>query len=217
MIRSSGPFARLRIPSIDVDLPVYHGTSDATLLKGAGHLQGTSLPVGGPGTRAVLTAHRGLASATMFTHLNRVDEGDAFVIEVLGRVLAYRVIDIAVIEPHSTEEIRPVPREDLVTLVTCTPLGINTQRILVTGERVVPTPADDLAALGSSPDVPRFPWWAVAYAVATLGNVAWYQRSRRPTGARLRRRAARRRRAAAASAAVSTSTAALAAARGAVP
>jgi len=166
----TGAMARLRIDSIDLDLPIYHGTSDETLLQGVGHLQGTSLPVGGVGTRAVLTGHRGLSSATMFTNLNQVKEGDLFTIEVMGEVLAYRVFAIEVVDPDDTEEIRPDPNRDLVTLVTCTPLGINSQRILVTGERVTPTPKAALDEAGGPPLIPRFPWWVAVYLGVTVLN-----------------------------------------------
>lgn len=171
----TGMMARLKIPSIDVDLPVYHGTSDETLLKGVGHLEGTSLPVGGTGTRSVLTGHRGLANATMFTNLNKVEVGDTFTIEVLDQVLTYKVFDTKVVDPDETEALRADPDKDLVTLVTCTPLGINSQRILVTGERITPTPEKDVAAAGKSPDVPGFPWWAVALVGGTLvvGVYVW--------------------------------------------
>lgn len=169
--------ARLRVPAIDLDLPVYHGTSDATLLKGVGHLQGTSLPVGGDGTRAVLTGHRGLANATMFTNLDRVKEGDTFSVRVLNTVLSYRVFKIEVVSPDATEEIRPVPGRDLMTLITCTPLGINSHRILITGERVTPTPGPDIAAMESGPTVPGFPWWAVLYGAGVLTIGAWFWRS----------------------------------------
>ncbi|WP_087014054.1 class C sortase [Leucobacter sp. 7(1)] len=173
----TGTMARLRVPSIDLDLPVYHGTSDATLLKGVGHLQGTSLPTGGEGTRSVLTGHRGLANATMFTNLDRVKKGDTFSVEVLGEVFTYRVFDLKVVAPEDTEEIRAVPGKDLMTLITCTPLGVNTHRILVTGERVTPTPAGDLESAGKKPEVPGFPWWLVGYG-AGLGVVGlWVWRS----------------------------------------
>lgn len=173
----TGTMARLRVPAIDLDLPVYHGTSDATLLKGVGHLQGTSLPVGGEGTRSVLTGHRGLANATMFTNLDRVKKGDTFSVEVLGEVFTYRVFDVKVVAPEDTEEIRAVPGKDLMTLITCTPLGVNTHRILVTGERVTPTPAADIDAVGKQPEVPGFPWWLVGYG-AGLGVVGlWVWRS----------------------------------------
>ncbi|BDA64829.1 class C sortase [Actinomyces capricornis] len=170
-----GLMARLRIPVIDLDLPVYHGTSDETLLKGLGHLEGTSLPVGGPGTRSVVTGHRGLADATMFTHLDRVGEGDTFSIEVFGEVLVYRVIETRVVNPDETEALRAQEGKDLMTLVTCTPLGINTHRILVTGERVFPTPQEAIDSAGAAPDVPHFPWWAVALAAGQilLGAYLW--------------------------------------------
>lgn len=176
----TGTMARLRIPSIGVDLPVYHGTSDETLMLGVGHLEGTSLPVGGEGTRTVLTGHRGLATATMFSDLDKVAEGDTFSIEVLGQVVTYRVFEIQVVDPSANEAIRAVPGRDLATLVTCTPLGINTQRILITGERVTPTPASDLDSMGHRPEVPGFPWWVVFYAAATLVIWTWFWRSGYP-------------------------------------
>lgn len=171
----AGLMARLRIPSINLDLPVYHGTSDETLLAGLGHLEGTSLPVGGEGTRAVITGHRGLADARMFTDLNQVEIGDTFVIEVFGEVLTYQVFDTKVVEPDETEALRAEEGRDLVTLVTCTPLGINSHRILVTGERVYPTPQKDLDAAGDPPTVPSFPWWAVGLAVGFIlvGLYVW--------------------------------------------
>lgn len=167
--------ARLRIDAIGVDLPVYHGANDDTLSRGVGHLEGTSLPVGGMGTRSVLTAHRGLANATMFTNLDRVQRGDTFTVEVLGEVLTYRVFETQVVKPEDTESIRAVPGKDLITLVTCTPLGINTHRILVTGERITPTPQKDLDAAGGTPDVPGFPWWIVIIAGGTVavGGYVW--------------------------------------------
>ncbi len=171
----AGLMARLRIPAINLDLPVYHGTSDETLLAGLGHLEGTSLPVGGAGTRSVITGHRGLADARMFTDLNRVGVGDKFVIEVFGEVLTYQVIDTKVVEPDETEALRAEEGRDLVTLVTCTPLGINTHRILVTGERIYPTPQEDLDAAGQPPTVPSFPWWAVGLAAGftLVGLYVW--------------------------------------------
>ncbi|MBL3685949.1 class C sortase [Leucobacter zeae] len=174
-MNAEGLMARLKIPGIKVDLPIYHGTSDATLLKGSGHLEGSSLPVGGPGTHAVLTAHRGLADAKMFTNLDQVARGDTFTIEVFGEVLTYRVRETKVVAPEDTDSLRAQPGEDLVTLITCTPLGINTHRILVTGERVTPTPAKDLASAGAAPDVPGFPWWVagVLAALTLAGGYVW--------------------------------------------
>lgn len=168
---------RLRMSAIDLDLPIYHGTSEATLLAGVGHLEGTSLPVGGPDTRAVLTAHRGLANAVMFTHLDKVKKGDLFSVEVLGEVLTYKVGQIQVVDPEDSEKIRPVAGKDLITLVTCTPLGINTQRILVTGERVTPAPESEIEAMKNRPDVPGFPWWALISGGVILGSGLWFWRS----------------------------------------
>ncbi len=171
-----GLMARLRIKKIDLDLPVYHGTEDATLLKGLGHLRGTSLPVGGKGTRSVITGHRGLASAEMFTRLDEIVKGDTFTIEVFDEILTYKVVDKIVVNPDETKKIAAVPGKDLVTLITCTPLGINTQRILVTGERVVPTPAADKALRGKKPDVPRFPWWVLGCfgSLCVVGGYIWW-------------------------------------------
>ena len=170
---SSGLMARIKIPSIGLDLPIYHGTSDDVLQRGIGHLEGTALPVGGAGTHAVLTGHRGLATSTLFTHLNEVKVGDMFTIEVFGEVLTYRVIDTKVVDPKDTATLHPRQGQDLVTLVTCTPLGINSQRILVTGERVLPTPAADLAAAGRGPTIPGFPWWAVELAGTLAASTAY--------------------------------------------
>lgn len=164
----TGVMARLRIPAIDVDLPIYHGTSDATLAKGVGHLEGTSLPVGGASQHSVLTAHRGLPEATLFNDLDKVELGDRFTVEVFGEVLTYEVIDTRVVEPEDTDTLRAVAGEDLMTLVTCTPLGINSHRYLVTGERVTPTPIEDIEAAGERPDVPGFPWWTLTLTGALL-------------------------------------------------
>ena len=189
----AGLMARLRIPAIDLDLPVYHGTSDQTLLEGLGHLEGTSLPVGGTGTRSVITGHRGLANATMFTNLDKVEAGDTFTAEVFGEVLTYRVVETKVVEPEQTEELRADPDRDLMTLVTCTPLGVNTHRILVTGERF-PTPEDVVA--GERPDVPRFPWWALALgAGVVLDGLYVWRTGCPPRSAAGAHRAPRRRRA----------------------
>lgn len=156
-----GLMARVKVPSVEIDLPVYHGTSDSVLNRGAGHLEGSHLPIGGVGSRSVLTAHRGLANATMFTNLDGVGVGDAIVVETFGKVLSYRVRDIQVIEPDDSGVLRAEPGEDLLTLITCTPLGINTHRIVVTATRVTPTPDADVKAAGAVPTVPGFPWWAV--------------------------------------------------------
>lgn len=168
-----GLMARVRIPKIDVDLPVYHGTSDEVLEEGAGHLQGSHFPVGGAGTRAVITAHRGLPDAVMFNDLGKLGEGDRFTIETFGEVLTYEVFDTRVIEPHETDTIRLQEGRDLATLITCTPLGLNTHRIIVTGERIFPTPQADLDRAGGPSELPHFPWWILAL-VAGLAATTWY-------------------------------------------
>lgn len=164
----SGNMGRLRIDAIDVDLPIYHGTSDETLTKGVGHLGGTSLPVGGESQHSVLTAHRGLPSATLFDNLGDLKLGDTFTIEVFGEVLTYQVVDTQTIEPDKTQALVPRYGQDLVTLVTCTPLGINTHRYLVTGERITPTPIEDVERAGTRPEIPGFPWWTLALGGAIL-------------------------------------------------
>ena len=174
-LTDTGFMGRLRYDALAIDLPIYHGTSDETLERGIGHLEGTSLPVGGVGTRAVLTAHRGLPTATLFNELDRAAIGDTFTIAVLDQVLTYQVVESKVIQPDETEAILADPDRDLVTLVTCTPLGINSHRILVTAERITPTPAKEIAAAAAKPELPGFPWWAVILGgvVLLLGTYVW--------------------------------------------
>lgn len=189
-----GLMGRIVIPSIGVDLPIYHGTSDAVLAQGVGHLEGSSLPVGGPGTHAVLAGHRGLATSTLFSNLNEVKQGDNFTLYVFGEVLAYKVTSIKIVDPDQTKTLNPVPDKDLVTLVTCTPIGINSQRILVTGERVLPTPAKDAAAATAAPAGPGFPWWAAGVAAALVALTLYVWACGRPATHRRRPRQANRRR-----------------------
>lgn len=139
--------ARLVIPAIDVDLPVYHGTTERTLAKGIGHLFGSQLPVGGPGTHALLTGHTGIPEATLFDNLDQLEIGDAFYISVAGEHLKYEVSERDVVLPNETETLGPVVGEDLVTLITCTPYGINTHRLLVTGHRVEMDPAQEIESV----------------------------------------------------------------------
>lgn len=168
----SGAMGRLRINSIDVDLPIYHGTSDKTLTKGVGHLRGTALPVPGFSQRPVLTAHRGYPEATLFDNLDKVKEGDTFVIEVFGQPWTYKIYETKVIDPEDTESISIEEGRDIVSLLTCTPLGINTHRILVTGERIDPTPIEDVEQAGAPSTLPHFPWWIVVAVAALIGAVA---------------------------------------------
>ena len=135
-VDEEGGMAYLRIPAIDVELMIYHGTEEEVLQKGVGHLQGSSLPVGGAGTHCVLSAHTGLNDKKLFTDLDQLENGDLFYIHVLGEILAYQVDQIRVVLPEETEDLKINTREDYVTLVTCTPYGINTHRLLVRGTRV---------------------------------------------------------------------------------
>lgn len=132
----SGVMGYLEIPKISVSLPILHGTGDEVLARGIGHLQGSSLPVGGKGTHAVLTGHRGLPSARLFTDLDQMEETDHFRILTLGEELDYEVSEIRTVLPENTRDLKILPEEDLVTLVTCTPYGVNTHRLLVTGKRI---------------------------------------------------------------------------------
>lgn len=156
--------ARLIVPTGKIDLPVYHGTSDEVLQKGVGHLFGTDLPVGGEGTHAVLTGHTGLTSATLFDHLNEVKEGDAIYVQVAGEKLKYEVHNIAVVLPDETEGLKTQQGEDLLTLITCTPYGINSHRLLVHAHRVAMDP-DDKAFEESAA---QMQWWMWAILIAVL-------------------------------------------------
>lgn len=131
-----GMMATIRIPSIKVELPIYHGTEEEVLQKAIGHLEQTSFPVGGKGTHAVISGHRGLPSAKLFTDLNLLEMGDVFYIDVLDETLAYEVDKITTVEPNHLEDLAIVSEEDYVTLVTCTPYAINSHRLLVRGTRI---------------------------------------------------------------------------------
>ena len=131
-----GIMGRISIPKLHIDLPICHGTDAEALETNIGHLEGTSLPVGGAGTHAVLSGHRGLPSAKLFSNLDKLEKGDTFTITVLDRVLTYEVDQISTVLPNETDLLRPVAGQDYVTLMTCTPYGINTHRLLVRGRRI---------------------------------------------------------------------------------
>lgn len=135
-IDGKGLMGYISIPKIDVRIPIYHGTSSKVLEKGVGHLEGSSFPVGGTSTHAILSAHRGLPSAKLFTDLDQLKKGDKFYIYILDRALAYEVDQILVVEPSETEALQLQEGKDYVTLVTCTPYAINTHRLLVRGTQV---------------------------------------------------------------------------------
>lgn len=132
----NGVMGSIEIPKINVYLPIYHGTSDEVLSVGVGHVYGSSLPVGGTNTRSILSAHRGLPNAKLFTRLDEIVVNDLFFIKIQDKTLAYKVRDIQVIDPDDIQLLNAEEGQDLVSLVTCTPYGLNTHRLVVTGERV---------------------------------------------------------------------------------
>lgn len=156
--------ARLIVPTGKIDLPVYHGTSDEVLKKGVGHLFGTDLPVGGEGTHAVLTGHTGLTSATLFDHLDEVKEGDAIYVQVAGEKLKYEVHATEVVLPDETDGLKPQESKDLITLITCTPYGINSHRLLVHAHRVPMDPDDEAFEKSAA----QMQWWMWAILLAVL-------------------------------------------------
>lgn len=135
-LSEDGIMGYIQIPKISVDLPIYHGTSEEVLEKGVGHIQNTSVPIGGSSTHSVLTGHTGLPNAELFTRLDELVVGDVFYIHILNERLAYKVYEIKVVLPDNIDELRITSGEDLVTLVTCTPYGVNSHRLLVKAERV---------------------------------------------------------------------------------
>lgn len=135
-ITDDGMMGIVEIPKINIELPLYHTTDDKVLQKAVGHLEGSSLPVGGESTHSVISAHRGLPSASLFTDLDKLEKGDHFLIHVLDETLSYEVDQILVVEPKETDALAVEEGKDLMTLFTCTPYGVNSQRLLVRGHRV---------------------------------------------------------------------------------
>ena len=135
-LNGDGMIGYIDIPAIKVNIPIYHYTTDESLQKGAGHLLGSALPVGGIGTHCVVSAHRGLPNAKLFTDLNLLVEGDVFYFHVLNQICAYEIEQILIVEPHETDSLSIKANEDLATLVTCTPYAVNTHRLLVRGHRI---------------------------------------------------------------------------------
>lgn len=131
-----GMMGYLTISKIKVELPIYHGTSEEVLSTSVGHLEGTSLPIGGPGTHSVLSAHRGLPSSKLFTDVDKLVIGDTFTITILDSLLTYEIDQIVIVNPNDTSKLKIIADEDYVTLLTCTPYGINTHRLLIRGKRI---------------------------------------------------------------------------------
>jgi len=187
-----GTMGRLVIPKIGVDLGIRHGTDDVSLGEGVGHVLGSSLPVGGPGTNAVLAGHSGLLQASMLTDLRKLVVGDSFTVSVAGRDMAYVVDDVEAVLPDDREALQILPGHDYVTLVTCTPVNVNSHRLLVRGERVA-DPSAAAAVTSEALSVPRrsFPWWAVELVVGTAAvvtvlslTIEWASRPRTRVGLR---------------------------------
>lgn len=135
-VSGTGIMCSIEIPKIKVNLPIYHGVEDGVLQIAVGHIPGSSLPVGGESTHSVLSGHRGLPSARLFTDLDRLIVGDTFLVHVLDEVLTYEVDQILIVEPYDLSSLEIAPGEDLMTLVTCTPYGVNTHRLLIRGHRI---------------------------------------------------------------------------------
>ncbi|MEE1329317.1 MAG: class C sortase [Oscillospiraceae bacterium] len=187
----SGIMGYVEIPKISVNLPIYHGTESETLERGTGHLLGSSLPVGGNGTHAIITGHSGLATQKMFTDLEQLMEGDVFYIHVLGEVLAYQVFSAEPVLPHNTSKLTIRQNEDLCTLITCYPTGINTHRLLVQGKRIPYEEAEVIVEeIVTQEAKPESNWedqymlglwlgiWAMLLALAIYLSVLLIQRTR---------------------------------------
>lgn len=169
---TKGVMARLRIPAIDVDLPVYHTTNSNVLYKGVGHMYGSDLPVGGDGTNSLLSAHTGMVNASMFDNLWKLQDGDEVFVEVMGETLRYKVHGQKVVKPNEWQQVTYEKGKDKLTLVTCTPYGINTDRLLVNAERVPLDGAED----SDEGWRPVLSWWMILDLIViflVLLLVAW--------------------------------------------
>lgn len=147
MLKVKEKIGVIHIPKINLSLPLYAGTAESILQKGVGHLEGTSLPVGGLNTHSVITAHRGLPEARLFTDLDKMEIGDIFSAETMAGELFYKVDEIITVEPHETDRVKIIEGEDYLTLLTCTPYMINSHRLLVRGTRTDPPPEEELEEL----------------------------------------------------------------------
>lgn len=190
-LAGDGIMGYVEIPTIGVTLPIYHGTNNSTLERGVGHLLGSSLPVGGESTHSVLTAHSGMASQKMFSDLDRLKKGDIFFLDVLGEKLAYQVDQIKTVLPYDTTFLQTEIGNDLCTLVTCTPFGVNTHRLLVRGTRIEYEEAEVIVEEKLETEEPVKSTWEQQYlqgiligigAVVILGLgllVFWFVRRKR--------------------------------------
>jgi len=177
-ISGNGVMGSLDIPKINVELPIYHGTDDTALSNGIGHLQGTSLPVGGENTHCVLSGHRGLPSSKLLVRLDEMRKGDLFFLRIGNETLAYKVCKIQVVEPEDVSSLQIEAGQDFVTLVTCTPYGINTHRLLVTGTRVEYKKAEHDSIQQELPSIREliFFFLPFLFAAISIGLYLWNRR-----------------------------------------
>lgn len=177
-IVDDGMIGMVEIPKINVNLPIYHTTEKEVLEKAVGHLEGSSLPVGGENTHSVVSAHRGLPSATLFTDLDKLEEGDHFLFHVLDDTLCYEVDQITVVTPKETDGLAVQEGEDLITLLTCTPYGVNTDRLLVRGHRVpyVPEEIEEASVLGGVSIHTNYLLWVIVGLAVTIVFILILQR-----------------------------------------
>lgn len=201
-IRGDGIMGYLQIPVLNVDLPIYHGTDEKTLDHGLGHLLGSSLPVGGESTHCVITGHSGLAGQRIFSDLDKLKSGDVFYLNVLGETLAYYIVDINTVLPEDTSKLTIMQGSDDVTLVTCTPYGVNTHRLLVRGTRIPYEQAETIVQDALVEDIPASTWrqeyikgliYGLAGIIAVAGTVAvvMFSRKHRSTAAKMKPRSDR--------------------------
>ena len=186
-IAGNGTMGYVEIPKINVNLPIYHGTGNDSLERGVGHLLGSSLPVGGKSTHSILTGHSGMATQKMFTDLEQLAVGDVFYLHILDETLAYQVIEINVVLPHDTSLLGITNGADYCTLVTCTPFGVNTHRLLVRGTRIPYEEAEEILEKQPIIEEPTSTWEekymdgiitgiCIVLILAILAGVVWYIR-----------------------------------------
>lgn len=181
-LTGDGMIGYVQIPKINVKLPIFHTVDEKILETAVGHLEGSSLPVGGTNTHAVLSAHRGLPSAALFTDLDRLEEGDHFLLYILDDMLCYEVDKISVVEPENTADLAVEDGQDLVTLLTCTPYGVNSHRLLVRGHRVSYTPEmeeESLSLTERSVRTNYLLWVIVGITITAVFSLFLYMRERR--------------------------------------
>ena len=181
-LAGAGTMGYVEIPKIDIKIPIYHTVSDEVLQMAAGHLEGSSLPVGGSDTHTVISAHRGLPSAALFTDLDRLEAGDHFLFYILDEILCYEVDQITIVEPEETEALAVEPGKDFATLLTCTPYGVNSHRMLVRGHRVAYVPEEiqkEQAIVNVSLHTNYLLWVIIGLGITCIFVAALYLKERK--------------------------------------